>query len=251
MISCSLHFGRFSFHRGDDFPSSKWKIKAIRSSLLPPSSPPCHNHASSNKTVTGNSGGRIISEMSHFGFECRFIKPWLCLTRDSPPFSCFPVFAQSKNISYSCFIPGLWFKKKKVLFFLSTFSALLANCLLGVMSQSNQWKTQFFKNKKEWHVNVVHCMCVSLFSALKCCDIWAIALSNERFCSFYSGQGVTGVELSRKQFCDFSNHPLSALPHLLSYWHAIFVDDLRLLGISGIHQEDCCHGDNGAKGRVK
>lgn len=39
MRSCSLNLEWFSFHRWDDFPSSQWKIKAVQSSLLPPSSP--------------------------------------------------------------------------------------------------------------------------------------------------------------------------------------------------------------------
>ncbi len=194
--------------------------------------------------------------MSLFGFKCRFIKHWLCLKQDSPLFLVFLSLLSPKNISHSCFISGLWFWRS--VSFLSTFPALLANCLLGVMSQSNQQKTQTNCKKKKKHVLVngvhwctlVYNVCVTvlgsevLWHLLKATEQWEVLQFLLR----------SDCDLSRnkqEQFCDFSNHSFSALHHLLSYWHAILVDDFRLLGISEIHQEDCCYGDNGAKGRVK
>lgn len=77
---------------------------------------------------------------------------------------------------------------------------------------------------------MMYTACVSLFWALQRCDIYWKRPSGFAFLTH-------AVELSRKLFF--------ALPHLLSYWPTISVDDLRLLAISEIHQEDCCHDDNG------
>lgn len=67
----------------------------------------------------------------------------------------------------------------------------------------------------------------------------ALALRPER-----RGQG----QLRRKQIRNFSRRLPPARPHLLSYWSAVLFDDLRLLGISGIHQETRYHGDAEATG---
>lgn len=60
MMSCSLHFGRFSFQRRDDFPLIRVKNQSCSVKLITSLLSPCHHHAASNKTVAGNSGGRII-----------------------------------------------------------------------------------------------------------------------------------------------------------------------------------------------
>lgn len=61
-MSCSLHLDGFHFITVMTLPHQSEKSKPFgQAYYLPPSPPLCHNHGSSNKTVTGSSAGRIIS----------------------------------------------------------------------------------------------------------------------------------------------------------------------------------------------
>lgn len=204
----------------------------------------CHNCTSFNNTVTGSSGGKIISDMSLFGFKSPFIKPWLCLKQKL--FFC--LF--TPNI-YQQFMFYSWLIIKKKCLFL--FSLALASCLLAMMSQSNQWKTiiNWKKKKRESRalVNGAHRMCVSLFLAPQFCDIYWKRLSSARFCIYLFHFFASGIKWNA--VLRFLRSTPSALSHFLFYWCAILVDDLRLLGISGIHREYHCHGDTEATSGVK
>lgn len=166
---------------------------------LPPLPYPCRNPASSNETVTGNAGGRAISEMSLFGSECRLIKTWLCLKQDSPLFLVFLTLL--KNIF-----------PIHVLFLALELKNLFCSWKLTVWC-GESIKSMKNTNKRCVLVIGVHCttLCVSLYSALKCCDIYFKRRSNERFLQFFT-QVRLWPELNRKQFLRF----LSIIPSLLS-----------------------------------
>lgn len=181
------------------FPSSKWKIKAVQSSLLPPFSV-CVITALHSIILSLGAVVERLFPMSLFGFKSPFIKPWLCLKQKL--FFC--LF--TPNI-YQQFMFYSWLIIKKKCLFL--FSLALASCLLAMMSQSNQWKTiiNWKKKKRESRalVNGAHRMCVSLFLAPQFCDIYWKRLTSARFCIYLFH--FLQVESSGTQFCDFFDQP--------------------------------------------
>lgn len=180
-------------------------VKLITSLLSP-----CHNHASSNKTVTGNGGGRIISEMSLFWI-------WVSIHHALALFVTglsLSLFAWSpKKIHIHVLFLAYDEKKKKCLCCLPFLFLMQIIYLLWRFSQINEKHKQIGVGKKRgvcWLI-VYTAMIMLLFSALQCCDIYWKRLS----CFISVDCWIKLIAVSQS--------PPSALPHLLSYWAAILL----------------------------
>lgn len=225
-MSHSLHLDGFHFIATMTFPHQSEKSKPFGQAYYLPPLP---------RVITRLHPIKLSLAMERLFSKCLFLDSSLhqVLALFGTELIFFHVFLSllSQN-SHSCIIPGLRFKK---CFFSAPFQWV---------SHINGKPTN--KTKKRCVPdNDVRCLCISILSSVV---LWQILKVSEqsRFAFSPRSDCVRRIEFKKS---------LSSviLPLLTSYPYrsAIFIDDLMLLGISRIHQEDCCHGNNVATGRVK
>lgn len=96
-------FRQFSFHCCYDFPSSKWKIKAVRSSLLPPSSPDVITMLHPMRQLQGTAVTGLFPNCLFLDLSLHSSSLGSDLTTTLSFFVLFSLCP--KNIPHSCFIP--------------------------------------------------------------------------------------------------------------------------------------------------